>query len=662
MVQRSKWWVIGSVFLLCFSLRIFQAHAQVNLTGFKVVEENGKAIALKELFAGKDFTVLLFLGADCPLSQKAVTEASRDILKAKAGSRVNLFGLLVARDDNEDIQRLKEEFKVTFPLYPDRENLIALGLGVKVVPTAVLFNKDGRILYQGRINDRVEQLGTRVNARRHDLLEALKDALAGKPVRISKTESVGCPVENRKANPEVSGNVNYFRDIQPFLYKHCVVCHQEKGVAPFPLVSYEDATLWIETAIKLVELKVMPPGQAESHFAMNELIPNPTPGNLDVLKKWVDEGMPKGVQPAAALAIPSTDPEGEELGKPDMVLKQDMVMKLAPTGDDLYRYVVFKLNLDHELKVQKVRMVPGNKKMVHHSLVFFADSEVLNRISNDRELHDFGLQPGDHGPGYGQGAKLGKYYQTGKQSNQYHFEMIGAYTPGGGTSRVPDGYAITIPPKSDLLLQMHYHRTGKEESDSSSIELYFAKGDINPTKEYRATTINDEKFLVMPPNLKKRTHFAWPVEEDCQIVTVAPHGHFLTLTQTLTLEKPDGTRQTLMHVPRYDFNWQKPYTFREPVSVPKGSKIHVSSLMDNTSENPHNPYKPPKPVFLGENTSDEMVLPLVALIVEKDSKWDLKRALKSISSNMRMVDFLRQGFGLENQVEQPTSDKSGDGN
>lgn len=176
----------------------------------------------------------------------------------------------------------------------DRDNSVAAKMGVKVVPTAILLNSGGKILYQGRINDRVEQLGKRSSARRHDLFEALKDVLEGNPVRVAKTEAVGCPVEIRRPTPDANSKVEYYRDIQPFLYKHCVVCHQDKSVAPFSLATYEDATLWMETAIGLIEQKTMPPGQAESDFAMEKLIPNPTPMQIDMLRKWVADGMLRG--------------------------------------------------------------------------------------------------------------------------------------------------------------------------------------------------------------------------------------------------------------------------------------------------------------------------------------------------------------------------------
>jgi len=629
---------------------------------FSVSQADGKTVRLGSLVAGKKLTVLLLIGADCPLSQKAVTEAAEDLVKAGADSRVNLLGLLVARDDALDIDRLRQEFKVRFPLFLDGKNQVAGKLGVKVVPTAVLLDEAGQVLYQGRINDRVEKLGKRTTVRRHDLREAILDALQGNPVRVSKTEAVGCPVETRPAMPGAKGTVEYHRDIQPMLYKHCAVCHQAKGVAPFSLADYEDATLWAETAIDLIERKIMPPGQAESDFPLADAPSTPTTGEIDLLRRWVSEGMPRGAPPAKSPELPPFDPEAESLGKPDLVLRPDGPMTLAATGDDLYRFMVFKLNLDRELNLRALRFVPGNRKVVHHTLVWWADSASQARIGSEKELQKAFLLPGDQGPGYGQGPMLGKFLKVDAKSLKPQFEQIGGYAPGHGCWKAPPGYAINIPAKTDLLVQFHYHRSGKVETDFSSVELYFAKGKIDADQGLRTTNINDERFLLMPPNQRRRTHCTWPVEDDCQLVTIAPHGHLLTVSQSLTLERPDGTRQNLLHFPNYDFNWQLGYSFRTPISVTKGSKIHVSAVMDNTSANPNNPNKPPQPVFMGESTKDEMVYPFLTIVLPKKSTWNLQKGFASLYRSGILSAALKEEFGLANPVEksapvQPAKEK-----
>jgi hypothetical protein len=626
-----------------------------------VFQADGKPVRLGNLATGKRLTVLLFLGADCPLSQKAVTEVTNDLAKAGFAETVGQLGLLVARDDAQDIERLRQEFKVTFPLYLDRRNMVAGKLGVKVVPTAVLLDEKGSVLYQGRINDRVEQLGKRSTVRRHDLREAVAEALQGKPVRVAKTEAVGCPVENRQATPEAKGTVEYHRDIQPILYKHCAVCHQAKGVAPFALANYEDATQWAEMAIDLMERKIMPPGQAESDFPVGDAPSTATPGEIDQLRKWVSEGMPQGTPPAKPVELPPVDPEGDSLGKPDLVLRPEGPMTLGATGDDLYRFMVFKLNLGKELNLRALRFVPGNRKVVHHTLVWYTDSAAQARISSDKDLKNAFMTPDDKGPGYGQAAMLAKYLKVDAKSARPQFEQIGGYAPGHGCWKAPPGYAITIPAKTDLVTQFHYHRSGKMEIDFSYIELYFSNGKIDSDQDFRTTNINDERFLLMPPNQRKRTHCSWPVQDDCRLVTIAPHGHLLTVSQTLTLERPDGTRQTLLHFPNYDFNWQRAYNFSSPVPLARGSKIHVSSLMDNTAANPNNPNKPPKAVFMGEGTGDEMVYPFLTITLPKKTTWNLQEGFASLYRTGTLSNALRAEFGTAQPGEKTDPVNPGEG-
>ena len=627
-----------------------------------VQESDGKAVRLGDLAGGKALTVLLFLGADCPLSQKAVTEAAADLARAGSAEQVSLLGLLVGRDDAKDIQRLREEFKAGFPLLLDRDNLCAGKLGVTKVPTAVLLDRGGRVLYQGRINDRVEELGKRTTLRRRDLGEAVADAVAGKPVRVARTEAVGCPIEFKKPTPEARGTVEYHRDIQPILYRACVVCHQKDGVAPFPLTDYEDATLWLETALELIQLRRMPPGQVESDFPLSDAPPTPSARDLETLRQWVREGMPKGSPPAQPLAVPPVDASAAALGKPDLILRQPGPMTVSAVGDDLYRYHVFQLNLDRDLKVRAVRMIPGNRKVVHHTLIWNGDSGLLAKACADPVLARSELLPGDKGPGFGQSEMLGKYLIPKKGATQSPSDLIGAYAPGSGITQAPPGYMINIPKHSDLVVQFHYHRTGKVEVDDSSIALYFAGKDEHPDKSFEMATINDENFLVMPPNQRKRTRVDWPVEEDCEVVALQPHGHYLTLSQTFTLILPDGTKRNLLDVPAFDFNWQRVYTLEKPVRVAKGSFIRVSSLMDNTAGNTRNPNKPPRAVYLGEGTEDEMVFPAVSLIVPKGTPWQLKRSMQTIWTGNSLIRTLREGFGLEKSGDKLKSASANGGN
>jgi len=606
----------------------------------------GKKLKAGDLLKPGRPTLLAFLGADCPLSQMAITGIPEALRNVSALESVSVAGILVARDDAADIHRLVRDFKPSFPLHIDEANKVHSVLGVKVVPTVVLIDGKGEICYQGRIDDRVEALGKRSKVRRNDLAEAVADLMAGRAVRVPFTEAVGCPVEMQKPEPTGSGQVEFYRDIQPILLSNCVVCHQPGGTGPFSLVGYEDATLWVPTGADLVAKRLMPPGQAQSDFEVKGKISGLNKEEQDLLKRWIDGGMKEGAKPANPPKLPPQDPDGEALGPPDFILKPSGPSHLAASGDDLYRFIMFPFNRPEATRIHAIRLLPGNRKVVHHALIFYGPAAELREHEaqvNPRE----GLLAGDKMPGFKLSMKMcdalgGKDAEGNSKSSP-----AAAYVPGGATTAAPPGLALVIPKQSDIVVQMHYHRSGKPEIDESSVAIYLAKDNTRQDRLYAATNINARKFIVIPPGIRRKVVEEWPINDDCQITAIGPHGHMLTISQTLTLIDPDGRERTLIHVPNYDFNWQTGYYFKQPIAVKKGSKIRVISLLDNTDANIKNPNKPPRAVFAGEDDNDEMVFPFIYLVVDRATKWNILESMRSIYTSFMIRERLQHAFGIE---------------
>ena len=70
---------------------------------------------------------------------------------------------------------------------------------------------------------------------------------------------------------------------------------------------------------------------------------------------------------------------------------------------------------------------------------------------------------------------------------------------------------------------------------------------------------------------------------------------------------PDGKKEVVLDVPRYDFNWQYSYLLAEPKLLPKGSKMACVAHYDNSTENPANP-DATNPVRWGDQTWEEMMI------------------------------------------------------
>ena len=176
----------------------------------------GKKLKAGDLLKPGRPTLLAFLGADCPLSQMAITGIPEALRKVSSQESVAVAGILVARDDAADIHRLTREYKPSFPLHLDETNKLHSILGVKVVPTVVLIDGKGTVCYRGRIDDRVEILGKRSKVRRNDLAEAVADLMAGRSVRVPITEAVGCPVENQKPEASPRARWNFTGIFSPY--------------------------------------------------------------------------------------------------------------------------------------------------------------------------------------------------------------------------------------------------------------------------------------------------------------------------------------------------------------------------------------------------------------------------------------------------------------
>lgn len=373
----------------------------------------------------------------------------------------------------------------------------------------------------------------------------------------------------------------FARDIAPILYQECTVCHRDGEVAPFPLVSYRDAQKRAAQIERMVRARQMPPWLAEEG-------PHPFAGErrlssdeIATIAQWVQAGAPEG-DPADLPALPDF-PTGWWLGEPDLVLTMDQAYEVPAEGRDIYRCFVFPTNLPEDKWVTAVEFHPGNARVVHHGL-FFLDGRGRGRRLDAR----------DEAPGYDSYTGPGFLPDSG----------LGGWAPGAFPKRLPSGTARRLPAGSDVVVQVHFHPTGKPETEQSTIGLYFT--DTPPTREIHIAPLG-RLMLLIPPgeaNFEVKDEFTTPV--DIELHGIVPHAHLLGRTVESWATLPDGRRLELLDIPRWDFNWQEQYRYREPVMLPAGTTVSMRWVYDNSAGNPLNPFDPPRTVTFGLGTNDEM--------------------------------------------------------
>jgi len=407
--------------------------------------------------------------------------------------------------------------------------------------------------------------------------------------------------------------VTFTRDIAPILNRHCASCHRAGEVAPFPLLTYQDAAKRAQLIAKVTESRYMPPWKPVTGYGKFQGERRLSDAEIAKLRAWAAQGVPEGNP--AELPPPPQFPETWRLGKPDLIVEMPQPFDVPADGDDLYRCFVIPLALDSQKYVRATEFRPGNARVVHHALMF------LDHFGSVREKG--ASYPCFGTPGFLPGGGLG------------------GWTPGSGPIVMPPGTATTLWKSTVLVVQIHFHPTGKPERMRGAIGLYFA--DQPPARRLAdlALVSRDIDIPAGEAAYKVRDHFTLPV--GVQAVGIIPHAHYLCKDMKGWAILPDGTKRWLLRIKDWDFNWQEQYRYAAPMKLPEGTRLEMEFTYDNSDANPRNPSHPPTRVVWGPDTTDEMAGLHVQVIPERNEDMEeLGRALQG-----KMVRML--GIGMPRQ-------------
>src|SRR5262245_32332209 len=423
-------------------------------------------------------------------------------------------------------------------------------------------------------------------------------------------------------------NVTFTRDIAPIFFKNCAECHRAGEIAPFPVMSYKDVRPWAKSIREKVASREMPPWHADPNHGewLNDR--RLTQREIDTILAWVDGGAKEG-DPKDLPAAPNF-PEAWSIGKPDMIITIPEEISLPPSGADEYLYFRVPTNFTEDKWVQSVEVRPGNRRVVHPSLVLietppmyeaakalarrrgmdeqkapslFESTGGITRIVGAVRRAKEDLQVIDDGCGAPGGGGVGG-----------DNPQLTDYSPGRNPDIWPAGTAKLIQAGSNLVFQMHYAKTtGKPEKDRTSVGLIFAKSPVEKMVESKAVTNLFFKIPAGSENHKVTACYTFPRE--VELTNLMPHMHLRGKDMKYEIVYPEGRRETLLSV-NYDFNWQTLYRLKKPMPIPKGSRLVVTGHFDNSSKNKHNP-DPTQFVRFGEPTYDEMFVGFVDYVYDK---------------------------------------------
>jgi len=396
----------------------------------------------------------------------------------------------------------------------------------------------------------------------------------------------------------------FARDVAPIVYDHCAVCHRPGQAAPFPLLSYDDVKKRGDLIVKVTARRYMPPWHANAASGFEEFRDDRrlSDAELTTLRAWVDGGMPAG--DLARAPQPPTFAEGWALGRPDAVLTLARSIEVPAEGPDLYRNVVLPLDLPEDKWITAIDFEPSARKVVHHALFFLSPAVDSGGIRADEVLP--GLGGGILGGlGRGRGAGGGGRQGGGDRG----VGGIGGWVPGMTPRFFPDGIAQPLPARTNVVVQLHLHPSGKIEHEQGRLAIYFAKQ--RPAKSLLSVQVPPQFGFAMgidiPPGQTGYTisdSFVLPV--DVEAFGARGHAHYLAKEMKMTATLPDGSVKGLLWIGDWDFGWQDSYFYKSPFTLPRGTRIDVTIGYDNSAANVRNPSSPPKRVTWGLGSFDEM--------------------------------------------------------
>jgi Tfp pilus assembly protein PilF len=377
----------------------------------------------------------------------------------------------------------------------------------------------------------------------------------------------------------------YSKDIAPILFSNCVVCHHEGGAGPFPLMNYEQVKSHARKIANVTRYRFMPPWLAEAQplkFVDERRL---TAEQIASIQKWYEQGAPEG-KVSDLPAAPKFD-EGWLLGRPDSILKAEKPYTLPATGTDQYWNFVLPVPITKTRWLRAVDIHPGDKRLVHHA------NMLVDRTGAARLLEKV------PGAGFG-GMEISLESEAFDPDSHFLF-----WKPGSVPYNEPDGMAMRLDPGNNLLLNLHLQPSGKEEQVQSSVGLYFT--DKPATVHPMLLQLQNDRALDIPPgeaNFVVTTDLTLPIDVD--VLAIYPHAHYLGRDLLAAATLPDGTKETLIHIPHWDLKWQGVFRYEKPVRLLKGTKIDMRYVYDNSVENVSNPNQPPVRVKSGNRASDEM--------------------------------------------------------
>jgi thiol-disulfide isomerase/thioredoxin len=553
--------------------------------------------------------VVFSLNTSCPLLRKYVPALQR-LEKEWRAQGVQIVGVdAVPADTMNDIRSFAHDFELPFPILQDSDQALVNALNLTMTPEFAVLDSDLKLRYRGALDDQYTTTRQLKAPQNEYVKDAVKSVLASETVALKETIAEGCPLPRGKEKPVE--RLTFHEHILPILQKKCQTCHRTGEVAEFlPLDTYKNVSKATGAIRRMVGQGLMPPWDADkAHyvggFSNDRSLDDP---ERETILSWIATGHEAG-DPKKAPA-PRVWAKGWEIGKPDAVFSIGKDGFNVPAEGEIdYQYFTVPTNFDEDRWVNAIEVHPGGAGVVHHAIVHITapvgeKTLAIPTYERIKQIVDaWKTIPESKRPPFTAYAK--KLLKLNALYDPARAAVLGSYVPGQATRILPEGTAIKIPKGATLTFEMHYTPNGTAMNDKTEVGVKFTS---EPERAVRTNPLGTLPVFIPAGDPYRKIVAEHLIEKDSEILSLQPHMHKRGKSWRYELVFPDGKTQTILAVPRFDFNWQTTYEFKTPVKVPGGTKIRSIAVWDNSRTNPRNPFTdPPENVPWGFQTDEEMM-------------------------------------------------------
>src|SRR6266487_3832093 len=516
---------------------------------FRLIDHVGKSHELNYHLSDPNVhsIVLIFTGNGCAKVHEMIPVIKS--LRDQFRSQGVLFWMIDANpsDNRSNIVVEANAQGIDLPILHDPAQVVAREYGAAsaleafaLKNVAETWTTNWIVFYRGALDDRLGPVP--VNSTQYYLSDALTAFLSGQPVTISRTKPEGCPIA---FNPPRT--ISYSANIAPLLQNKCVRCHSPGNIAPWAMTNYTIVRSFAESIKKNVLNGEMPPWHADPFYGSFLNDSSLEPAQTAVLVQWINDGAQRGTGPDpldVAPPSPTNYPFAwpDSLGQPNLVLSIPQ-QSIRATGVEAYRYIDVTTTFPTDTWIRAAVIRPGNRRVVHHSLVYFGSDAFFKGL-------------------------LG---------------FFAGYVPGYDPVAAPEGTAKLLPRGAVLQFQMHYITTGQAETDQTEIGLYVSS--TPPAHVLQTKSAPNITFTIPPNSPETQATGSFTFSKDSMLYEMAPHMHLRGSWFRYEALYPNNTREVLLSVPHYEFHWQTLYLLAQPKFMPAGTQLICTGAWDNTAQN-----------------------------------------------------------------------------